>query len=115
MRKYIENLTDHLIRKNGYEDILERLDNNKEEFLKFVKLDLEAGDIKDMNPETLGKIMCSLETGDVMASGKELFEKVHFAGNCEEMLRELVALCLAYVIRDRLKLVPRPGIPPYDS
>ena len=44
----------------------------------------------------------SFEIGDVMASKKDLFNNVSFNGDCEEILRELVSLCLAFAIRDRL-------------
>ena len=101
MRQYIQNLTDNLTGKNRYDEIWERI-QNADEFLKHIKTDLEIGDVRDMNPETLGKIMCSLETGDVMASKDDLFKGVHFGGDCGEMLREMVALSLAYVIRNRV-------------
>ena len=101
MRQYIVNLTNHLIGKHHYEEVACR-SKNPDEFIKHVKLDLDSGDVQVMSPETLGKIMCSLEIGDVMASREELFNGVVFGGDCGEMLRELVSLCLAYAIRDRL-------------
>ena len=100
MREYIVNLRKHLILKNRYARTFIML--SRPDFVRHVTLDLIAGDVRDMSPETLGKIMCSFEIGDVMASKQELFEGVHFSGDCEEMLRELVSLCLAYMIRDRL-------------
>ena len=100
--RYIENLTGHLIRKNGYEDVLRRLPL-RGEFLKFVKGDLERGDLRKMRPETLGKIMGSFEIGDVGAANeRELFQNVRYSGDCEDTLRELVAACLAFLIRDLL-------------
>lgn len=102
MRQYIQNLTDNLIGKNRYDDIRKRIQDSAK-FLEHVQHDLEAGDVRDMRPETLGKIMCSFDIGDVMASKKEITERMHFAGDCEEMLRELVSLCLAYAIRDRVE------------
>ena len=101
MRQYIVNLTNHLIGKNRYDQIFYRIKDPRE-FIKQVRLDLEAKDVRDMSPETLGKIMCSFEIGDVMASKADIFTSIHFSGDCEEMLRELVSLCLAYVIRDRI-------------
>lgn len=99
MRKYIVNLTSNLINKNRYDEIFARM-NNPSEFLTHIALDLESDDVKDMSPETLGKIMCSFEIGDVMSGhpGKE----VKFSGDCEDLLREIVSICLAYVIRSRL-------------
>ncbi len=106
MREYIKNLTDHLITKNRYDelDLKLRGDRNPRvaSLVDHVKLDLESGDVRKMNPETLGKIMANLEIGDVMASKKELIDELHFSGDCEDLLRELVSLCLAFVIRDRL-------------
>ncbi len=98
MRKYIVDLTNHLIAKNGYDREFKII--NKKLFLLAVKGDLYCGDVGKMSPATLGKVMCSFETGDVTAThpGKG----VPFTGDCEVMLREIVALCLAYVIRDRL-------------
>lgn len=105
MRKYIKDLTDHLIKKNRYDEVDLRLREGKDfpdSLVNHVRVDLEASDVLSMNPETLGKIMANFEIGDVMASKKELVDKLHFNGDCEDLLRELVALCLAYVIRDRL-------------
>lgn len=101
MRQYIVNLTNHLIDKNRYDEIFYKI-SNPDEFIRHVKLDLDSGDVRAMNPDTLGRIMCSFKTGDVKASKKDLFGGISFSGDCEEMLRELVSLCLAYAIRDRL-------------
>lgn len=99
MRRYVVNLTNHLIGTNRYRELFSAI-KSRDKFLQYVKLDLYTGDVRNMSPETLGKIMCSFEFGDVMASKDDL--SVGFAGDCEEMLRELVSLCLAYVIRDRI-------------
>lgn len=101
MRQYIINLTNNLIGKNHYDSVFHRIASNNE-FVQHVRTDLFCGDVQDMSPETLGKIMCSFEIGDVMASKNDLFSNITFVGDCEDMLRELVSLCLAYVIRDRL-------------
>lgn len=114
MRQYIVNLTNHLIGKNGYDATFYRI-NNLEKFVEHVKTDLEAGDVRTMSPAKLGEIMCSFEIGDVMAGKKDLFNGVHFSGDCEEMLRELVSLCLAYAIRDRLSEERLPGIPKWEG
>lgn len=99
MRSYIVNLTNNLIGKNRYDDIFRRM-GNEDEFLTHVKFDLDANDVHNMTPETLGKVMCSFEIGDVLSAhpGKE----VTFSGDCEELLREIVSTCLAYAIRSRL-------------
>jgi hypothetical protein len=59
--------------------------------------------------------MCSFEIGDVMAGKKDLFNSVHFSGDCEELLRELVSLCLAFAIRDRLSEEHLSGIPRWEG
>lgn len=113
MRKneYITNLTTNLITKNRYDAHPLSAD-----FVTHVKDDLEFLDVKSMTPETLGRIMGSFEIGDVMASKKELFEGVTFGGDCEQLLRELVALCLALAIRDRLDPHhPSTSLPPYQQ
>lgn len=110
MRQYIVNLTNHLIGKNRYDETFYRI-GNPDKFVGYVKTDLEAGDVQIMSPAQLGEIMCSFEIGDVMAGKKDLFSGVHFGGDCEKMLRELVSLCLAFAIRDRLSEKHLPGIP----
>lgn len=101
---YIQNLTDNLIGKNCFDRMWK--DHYYHEgvgFFKHVRNDLLCcADVSKMSPETLGKIMCAFEVGDVVASKKELFDNITFSGDCEEMLRELVAVCLAHVIVDRL-------------
>lgn len=110
MRPYIINLTGNLIGKNRYDEVFHKI-KNLNEFIKHVKFDLESSDIRIMNPDTLGRIMCSFEIGDVMASKIDLFSGVCFGGDCEDMFRELVSLCLAYVIRDRLDDNCQTGVP----
>ncbi len=108
MREYIKNLTDNLISKNRYDEVDLRLraESSLTSLVEYVKVDLEAGDVKNMNPETLGRIMANFEIGDVMASKADIVEWIHFNGDCEDLLRELVALCLAFVIKDRLDCAP---------
>ena len=114
MKQYIVNLTNHLIGKNRYDETFHRIINS-ERFTEHVKTDLEAGDVRTMSPAKLGEIMCSFEIGDVLAGKKDLFNGVHFSGDCEELLRELVSLCLAYAIRDRLSVERLPGIPKWEG
>lgn len=115
MREYIVNLTNNLIRKNRYDELFTKM-NNPGEFLAHVTFELESQDIHAMNPEKLGTIMCSLETGDVIARKHELLGSLNFSGDCEETLRQFVALCLAYVIRERLDPHPTsPTVVPYKA
>ena len=116
MEQYIVNLTDDLIRRNHYDRVRpERMLGNRVRFVERVKDELETGDIRKMNPETLGRILCSLHIGDVMAAKQEIIGSLHFAGDCEDLLRELVATALAFVIRDRLDptMPEMSDIPPY--
>lgn len=100
-KQYIENLLSHLIGKNHYyEDVLLRFGPLK--FTEHVKMDLLVNDVEKMSPKKLGEIMCSFEIGGVPVSKKELFENLHFCGDCEDFLRELVATCLAYAIANRV-------------
>ncbi len=114
MKKYIVNITSHLIGKNRYDIVFSRIKDPKE-FVKHIKLDLAHGDIRVVSPAKLGVIMCLFEVGDVMASSSELFGQVDFNGNCEDALRELVSLCLAFAIRDRLSTENIPGIPKWEG
>ena len=114
MKQYLVNLTNHLIGKNRYDETFHRI-KNSEKFVEHVKTDLEAGDIRTMSPAKLGEIMCSFEIGDVMAGKKDLFNGTHFSGDCEEFLRELVSLCLAYAIRDRIDGRDLTGVPRWEG
>lgn len=101
MRQYIVELTNALIGQNNLDFARDRMrDDHK--FVRYATEVLEAGAVREMRPETLGKILCELEVGDVMTSREELLGGLFFSGNCEELLRQLTAKCLAYVIRDRL-------------
>ena len=114
MKQYIVNLTNHLIGKNRFDETFYRI-GNPDKFVERVKTDLEAGDVRAMSPTKLGEIMCSFEIRDVVASRKELFNGIHFCGDCEELLRELVSLCLAYSIRERLSEDRLRGIPKWEG
>jgi hypothetical protein len=118
VQQYIVNLTNDLIRRKHYDIMPPELimtNANRERFRERVKDDLEQEDVRKMNPETLGRILCSLHIGDVMAKKQELIGNLHFAGDCEDLLRELVATALAFVIRDRLDptMPEMSDIPPY--
>jgi hypothetical protein len=99
MGPYIKRLTGNLIGKNNYDDVLRRC-QTKQEFINHVKVDLESGDVEEWTPETLGRVMCSFEDGEVLVT--HLGKEVHFTGNCGTMLREMVSLALAHLIHDRL-------------
>lgn len=112
MRPYIKNLTDHLISRNRFFDEW-KLIKDREKFLQTVKRTLLVRDVQDMRSETLGKIMCSFEPEDVPAARHELLKGIAYGGDCEEVLRELVALCIAYAIRERIDHQRGSPVPPY--
>ncbi len=105
MRQYIVNLTNNLIAKHAFDEHYEKCGEGRfwaHEFVRDASLILECSDVKDMSPETLGRIMASFDVGDIMESRDGLLDRIAFAGDCESLLRDLVATCLAYVIQDRL-------------
>lgn len=108
-QNYILDLTNHLITKNKYAHLF-RL--GRHGLIEHIKLDLECNDVREMKPETLGKIMSAFQIGDVMVTKEEIFKLVHFSGDCEEFLREIVATCLANAISDRI-LGNEINLPPY--
>ena len=111
MRKYIVDLTNSLIRQGNFDEMWIRLRRDPEKFIGHVATDLAAGDVGIMTPETLGRIMCNLELGDVGVG--HLGQEAHFSGDCGDFLREIVSIALAYVIRDRLdESHPNPNNPP---
>ena len=113
MQQYIVNLTDNLIGTHRYAALSKLM--KRERFFEHVKDELEQEDVRKMAPETLGRIMCSLEIGDVMLGKQELLGSLHFCGDCGDLLREAVSVALASVIRDRLDpIMPEmSGIPSY--
>ena len=113
MRKYIVTLTNSMIGRHRFYDLK---DMKWDRFVEFVKQTIESIDVRDMNPQTLGKIMCAFETGDVMTSREEIAKRVHFTGDCEDFLREVVSYFLALVIFERLKDgEPEATIVPYHA
>jgi hypothetical protein len=117
VQQYIVNLTDHLIGKYRYYDYLVCATPPWDwiRFSERIKNDLETDEVRKMNPETLGRIMCSLEIGDVLIGKAELLHGLHFCGDCGDLLREMVSVCLARIIRDRLDPASDglSSIPPY--
>ena len=118
MSPYIINLTNNIIGNHRFDEAVKRLLSRQDEnshpdvILDHITTELEVAEIHEMKPETLGKILFSLEIGDVMATNP--FREVSFGGDCEEAFRQLVSRCLAYVIRDRLNpRMDESHIPPY--
>ncbi len=101
MRRYIQHLTDDLICKRDFDRVRKHLTTGLV-FFNYVRNDLLVGPIQKMKPDTLGGIMCALEPGDVLASKEDLFEHLQFSGDGANLQRQLVALCLTFVICDRL-------------
>lgn len=112
MRQYIVSMTDNFIGKYKLDVMAARF--SRAEFIKAVTFDLEIAEVNSMRPETLGRILCAFELGDVLVSKEELSEGSFFAGSCENMLRSMVALTLAHAIWNRLqpnRLDTVPGYP----
>ena len=100
MRPYIQNLTDYLIGKNKFDELVKQV-TATDLFVSQVKSSLWNDEISIMRPDTLGRIMCSFELGDVQCRNPG--HEIGFSGDCEMMLRELVAVCLAWTIWARLR------------
>jgi hypothetical protein len=111
MRTYIVNLTNNLIDRNRFDELA---NVNGERFLDYVTQVLEVGGVSKMRPETLGKIMCEFELGDLQVSKQEMQRRIYFSGEGEDMLRHLVSFCLALAIEARLAPEPEADIPPYQ-
>jgi hypothetical protein len=77
----------------------------RREFVEHVRYELEVGEVANMSPETLGRIMGSFEFREVAASKEELLCNLSFGATCDckRLLRGLVSVCLAYAIYGRLQ------------
>jgi hypothetical protein len=111
MIDYILGLTEDLIGQYRLDDINET--NSPDETLKHTVRCLRTGAVAKMNGSTLGLIMDCFEAGDVVVSSDEIMEHVKFTGNGSAMLRDMVAVCLAYTIMNRFNPNREPGIPGY--
>jgi hypothetical protein len=106
VKKYLIYLTNDLIRRHHFKDLVERMSaNSNANIREFIKFDLESDALSPskMTSEAIGRILGSLENMDVQLSKEELFKGVHFSGDPSETFRELAANCLAAIIFDRLK------------
>ncbi len=112
MTEYIDRLTDELIGKHKLHIISKEITTRQEHF-NYIRLTIRHDDIDRMRPETLGRVMGDLTQGEVEANKEDLLRHVAFIGDCKNFLCELVAVCLTYVIQERLnpasenKSVPR--------
>jgi hypothetical protein len=113
MHQFILDLTDKLIAENHYDDKLVSYTGRLDKFVKDVQGDLAQNDVYLMDKEMLARIMFGLDVGDVMTSKESLFKLVCWGGDGAGLLRELVAACLAYVIKDRLIYQPVADLPRY--
>ncbi len=115
MTPYIVNLTDHLIGTLFIDVKLRARFYKQPEAIGIIKTELlYGGGMSKMTPETLGKIIGSLEKGDVRifeeSKRDSKFQDVHAHSDYDwtHHLRDLAATCLAYAIHHRLT-------PPYDG
>jgi hypothetical protein len=109
MRKYLVDLTNDLIRKNGFEEYMARLLSgwsialvSNSDFVALAAQELEVGAVGEMTGKKLAQIVDSFELGDVHTTKEEIFKHVRFSGDCKDLLRQQVAFFLACIIRDRL-------------
>ncbi len=101
MSVYIENLTNDIIRKHHLVRIFNR--TNNEEFLNYVVLGIRYEEVVKMSPQTLGRIMCSINSDDIPFKDRDsLWSRARMHDNTTDLLRDLVCLSLAYVIRKRM-------------
>lgn len=111
MRTHILNLTSALSGKHEFLNLYYRLQKEtgdgeafRDRFISHVQIELERHDVKEMNPAKLGQIIGEFEKGDVSTSSAELAKQLVSSSDCIAMLRTLVAICLAHVIFDRMKV-----------
>jgi len=98
-KKYIDNLMDDLIRRNHLRVFWDSAPTDYE-FVKFA-MRILSPEFAIMRPETLGRIMASFEVGQVLTKKDELFSHLDFNGDCEDLQRDLTALCFAYAVKER--------------
>lgn len=120
MRLYIVNLTNYLIGKHGFDLMFGNMKARaksaprwKQEFVSWVHVTISSKDVREMSPETLGKVMCSFEGCELLG-----IRPASFLGEPGECLRDLVSLFLAQSIRYRLDNDVRrhlPDVPPYPK
>ena len=108
MREYIVNLTNNLIGTYGFHRMFQKMkdeegteiearDGWKEEFVRLVSLTLTTDEVRNMSPETLGKIVCSMEGGELPC-----YQPAGYFGKPDQYLRNVVSSMLAWSIRYRL-------------
>jgi len=119
MREYIVNLTNNLIGKHGFDLVFESMrtrdlaDGWEGIFVKLVCDTISSRDVRGWSPETLGKVLCSLEGSELPAYNPGLY-----FGRPDQYLRDVVSSFLAWQIRYRLDaavLERHSKIPPYAS
>jgi hypothetical protein len=113
-KKYLVNLTDHLIGRNHLDEMVDMYDDQKQ-FVRHVSAALEVDELAKMTGETIGGIMDLLEVGDVVTSKAELLGNLHFGGDCGDLFREFASRCVAYFIYERLlpDQMRSPTVPAY--
>lgn len=112
MNKYVVSLTNNFIGAFHFDEAYKLMP--LEVFMTFAKQCLlGASELRDMSDETLGKLMCSFEAGDMRTTKAELFRSVDFDGTSREMVREMAAFYLACAIIERLNEHRSECVPPY--
>jgi hypothetical protein len=119
MRTYIVNLTNNLIGNHGFDLVFQSMKSEaknaewKEGFVNLVLVTISSREIREMSPETLGRVVCDFE-------GFELpcYQPSGYFGNPDQYLRNVVSSMLAWSIRYRLDDAVRKShdkIPPYPE
>ena len=105
MKEYIVNLTNNLIGKHGFDLIFESMkatnpSGHTQQFFKLVHMTIGSNDVRDMSPETLGKVICSIDGDEI-----PIMYPAEYAGNPDGYLRSAVSKFLAWSILYRFDSV----------
>ena len=100
MKNYLDSLFVHLISIGNYDILLEG-PPNCEELAARLKEDIEVY-LGTISHESLTVIMDSFEPGYIQATWVDIGKQIDFRKNLDGLLREIVAISLAYAILTRI-------------
>lgn len=105
MKEYIVNLTNNLIGKYGLNLVFESMkatnpSGHTQQFFKLVYMTISSNDVREMSPETLGKVICSMEGDEIPAMCP-----ADYMGNPDAYLRLAASKFLAWSILYRFDSV----------
>ncbi|MBP6943238.1 MAG: hypothetical protein KBB55_04330 [Candidatus Buchananbacteria bacterium] len=121
MKQNLENLTDKLIGERGYARIFSKMPfpGTADTFIETVRQDLTNGGLNGISAAELGPVLEEIEKLEQTINvGRDeiiarLCKPVAGPGSATGIFRDLVAICLAIVIRKRFEGAP--GVPPYTQ